>query len=133
MTTRIFAYALLTPLALSVISSAWGWEPREPEGATPLNAEQIKATFAGQVFSGQNIDYIDQYFKDGRFKGTFHAEHYTGKWWVKEKDDYLSEQVFGKNHCYNIARGKDGNFCVYLWGSDRPDVCGTLEPIKGSD
>ncbi len=47
--------------------------------------------------------------------------------------DYICIQVFGKNHCNNIARDKDGNFCLYLWGSDRPDGCGTLKPIKNSD
>lgn len=127
----------LTPLSSGLclifhLSTATAWEPSEPEGVTPLNAEQIKAAFARYVFKGQDIDYVDQHFKDGRFKGEFHSERYSGKWWVEEKDNYLCQQVYGKNHCYNIARGKDGNFCFYLWGSDRPDVCGTLEPIKDS-
>lgn len=130
---------ILTPLSSGLclifhLSTATAWEPSEPEGATPFNAEQIKAAFAGHVFRGQNIDYDDQYFKDGRLKGEFSGGHdYSGKWWVEKKDDYLCQQVKGTNFCYNIARGKDGNFCLYLWGADRLDVCGTLQPIKDSD
>ena len=127
-----FLTPLLSGLCLTIhLSTAFAWEPSEPEGITPLNAEQIKATFAGQVFNGENIDYVDQHFKDGRFKGEYSGGHdYSGKWWAEEKNDYLCQQVKGKNHCYNIARGKDGKIYFYLWGADRPDVWGTLEPIK---
>ena len=133
MTKRLSFMASVFLAAFGMMSSVRGEEPSEPEGATPLNAEQIKATFAGYVFKGQNLDYVDQHFKDGLFKGEFHSERYTGKWWVDEKDDYLCQLVFGKKHCYNIARAKDGKIYFYLWGAYRPDVWGTLEPINGSD
>ncbi len=129
-----FLTPLLSGLCLIFhLSAAFAWEPSEPEGATPLNAEQIKAAFAGHVFNGQNIDYVEQHFKDGRFKGDYAGRLYSGKWWVEEKDGYLCLLFVGKTECYNIARGKDGNFYYYIWGSDRPDVWGTLEPIKDSD
>jgi hypothetical protein len=126
-----FLTCLLSGLCLIFhLSTAFAWEPSEPEGATPLIAEQIKAAFAGHVFNGTNLDYVDQHFKDGRLKGEFGGgNHYTGKWWVEEKDNYLCQQTRSQKHCYNVARDKDGNFCLYLWGSDRLDVCGTLEAI----
>jgi len=119
-------------IAFGVISSVWGWEPREPAGATPLNAEQIKAAFAGKIANGRDIAFVDHHFKDGRFKGvTDDGRPYGGKWWVEEKDNYICFKYSSTlRECWNIARGEDGNYYYYKWGSDLPDAFATLEPMS---
>lgn len=130
-----FLTPLLSGLCLIFyLSTASAWEPSEPEGAVPLNAEQIKNAVIGRVAKGQDVDYVDKYFEDGRYKGSFHDEHFSGKWWVEEKDDYLCLRYLSRmRECFNIARDKNGRLYYYKWGSNRPDFRATLEYIKDSD
>ena len=80
MTKRLSFMASVFLAAFGMMSSVWGWEPSEPEGATPLNAEQIKAAFAGHRFKGLDIDYDDNYFRNGQFKGSYPTASRNG--WV---------------------------------------------------
>ena len=118
-----FGQIVVGLVAFGMISSAWGWEPREPAGVTPLNAEQIKNTVAGQIGRGYMVAFEDRYFEDGVYRGiTSNGMPYSGKWWVEKDDNYLCFTYLGKPaHCYNVARGEDGMYYYYFWGADRPD------------
>ena len=110
-------------VAFGMISSAWGWEPREPAGVTPLNAEQITSAVSGRIGRGTWSAFEEKYHEDGVLQGvSSNGRPYSGKWRVEEKDNFLCLTVFGRTpDCYNVARGEDDLLYYYAWGADRPD------------
>ena len=117
--------------ALGMSLSIWAWEPREPDGVTPLSAEQISAAVRGKIGRGKMVAFEDRYFEDGQYRGiTSNGMPYSGKWWVENGDNYLCFTYLGKPpHCYSVARAEDGMLYYYFWGADRPDFDVVLEPL----
>ena len=126
-----FGQIVVGLVAFGIISSAWGWEPREPEGVRPLNAERIRSVLSGKIGRGKLVAFEERYYEDGVLQGvTSNGRPFSGKWWMEEKDDYLCmKYVFRNLECSNIARGEDGMLYYYVWGSDRPDYDVKLEDI----
>jgi hypothetical protein len=126
---------LLTGLCLGfILSTAFAWEPREPEGAVPLSGSQINQAFSGQVAKGQDIHFVDKHNADGTLTGADSKgkEYSAGdKWWIE--DDYIcyTGPFFDeKTFCYNIAKGSDGLYYYYEGGGDRPDAYANIESLS---